>query len=40
MVTRAGPPESQTGHRSLARLHEYICPATLFQGNAARYVGL
>ena len=43
-AARAGAPtwaiQLQTGHRSLAQLHEYVRPATLFQENAARYVGL
>lgn len=43
-AARAGAPtwaiQLQTGHRSLAQLHAYVRPATLFQGNAARYVGL
>ncbi len=43
-AARAGAPtwaiQLQTGHRSLAQLHHYVRPATLFQENAARYVGL
>ncbi len=43
-AARAGAPtwaiQLQTGHRSLAQLHEYVRPATLFQENAARYAGL
>ena len=43
-AARAGAPtwaiQLQTGHRSLAQLHQYVRPATLFQENAARYVGL
>ncbi|MDA8331246.1 MAG: tyrosine-type recombinase/integrase [Candidatus Dormibacteraeota bacterium] len=43
-AAHAGAPtwaiQLQTGHRSLAQLHAYVRPATLFQENAARYVGL
>ena len=43
-AARAGAPtwaiQLQTGHRSLAQLHQYVRPATIFQENAARYVGL
>lgn len=43
-AARAGAPvwaiQLQTGHHSLAQLHAYVRPATLFQGNAAQYAGL